>query len=363
MKRWAAIARLGSIGDNLVSGSPLRMLKKLGYNTEVICTPPAHVVYHHNPYIDKLTVKKDEHFPKDDPAGWQLYFAARAAEYDLFIHATHSLEGRHSVFRHMTQFWWPPEYRRRICAGSFLETAHDIANVPYDFGPLYFSSPEERKNALTVKSKMGTRFALWVISGTRLDKGYPYAPHAISRLIKELNIPVLIMGGPTDKERAMAKTIKDEVIRTNGDSDDLHIAIPENSGDRSYPLRSSLCLAQVADLVISPDTGIAWAVALEPMPKIILLSHGSVENVTKHWLNTTTLHADPDRVPCWPCHRLHDDPSTCVLNRESNGAACISDISVETIVQAAASAWRTGAPDPGSISTMAHSLAGSIWRS
>jgi hypothetical protein len=70
------------------------------------------------------------------------------------------------------------------------------------------------------------------------------------------------------------------------------------------------------------------------------VSHASAENITKHWVNTVTLHADPDRVPCWPCHRLHNDPSTCKSNKEDNGAACISDISVERLFQAVKQAWR-----------------------
>ena len=93
------------------------------------------------------------------------------------------------------------------------------------------------------------------------------------------------------------------------------------------------------DLVVTPDTGTAWAVAFEQMPKIVMVSHASQENITKHWINTTTLHADRHRVPCWPCHRLHDDISTCIPNKQNNGAACISDISVETLVQTVAEKW------------------------
>jgi ADP-heptose:LPS heptosyltransferase len=89
-----------------------------------------------------------------------------------------------------------------------------------------------------------------------------------------------------------------------------------------------------ADVVVSPDTGIAWAAAFEPMPKIIMVSHASPENITKHWTNTTTLHADPSRVPCWPCHRLHNDMSTCVSAKDNpNSSACMTDIKVETVVQ------------------------------
>lgn len=330
MKRWAAIARFAGVGDNLIAGSPLFVLKKLGYMTEVITAEPNHVLFHHNPYIDKLSViNPDRDLPQNDMNGWQAWHAARAREYDVYIHASHSCEGRHAIFKHMTAFWWEPEVRRKICAGSYLETVHDIGNLPYEFGPLYYASDEERANAVRVKKAIGEKFLLWVLSGTRPDKVYPFATYAIPRIIKEVNIPVLVMGGPHEKEVAMASIIREAVLRTNGSRDGLHIADPA-------PIRTSFALALQADIVVTPDTGTAWAVAMEKMPKIVMVSHTSVENITKHWVNTITLHADPDRVPCWPCHRLHDDPSTCVENREKTGAACISDISVETLVETVA---------------------------
>lgn len=340
MNRWAAIARFGGIGDNLIAGSPLMALKRMGYMTEVITGDPNHVLYYHNPHIDKLSVKVTQRdLPQNDLPAWQKWFESRAAEYDIFIHASHSCEGRHALFKTMTAFWWSPEARRKLCAGSYLETVHDIAGVPYEFGPLFFSSEEERVNALQTKKQVGERFVLWVLSGTRVDKVYPYATMAVPRIIKEIGAPVVLMGGPHEKEHSMATAIRDAVALTNGTRDGLHLAVPATEGTLCWPLRTSLALAQVADLVVTPDTGTAWAVALEPMPKIVMVSHASKENITKHWINTTTLHADPDRVPCWPCHRLHDDPSTCVENKEKNGAACISDISVEKLVQTVAEQW------------------------
>jgi hypothetical protein len=89
------------------------------------------------------------------------------------------------------------------------------------------------------------------------------------------------------------------------------------------------------DLMIGPDTGVMWAVAMEKVPKIMLLSHASEENITKHWINTITLHADQSAVPCWPCHRLHDTLDTCKANKENTGAACISNISIDTIISQA----------------------------
>ena len=350
MKRWAAIARMGGVGDNLMAASPLKALKRMGYMTEMITAEPNYVVFHHNPYLDKLTVKRgfgkglqDGGLPQNDLWGWQQWFESRANEYDLFIHASHSCEGRHALFKTMTSFWWPQDYRRKICGGSYLETVHDIAGVPYDFGPLFFPSAEEYANAYLAKEKYaGERSLVWVISGTRIDKIYPKAPFAISRIIKELGIPVVVLGGPLDKERAMAATILETVTMLNGTRDGLALAVPDNTGAFAWPLRTSLTQAMVADLVITPDTGAAWAVAFEDMPKIVMVSHASVENITSHWKNCTTLHADEARVPCWPCHRLHDDPSTCVVNKEGNGAACISDISVETVVETVYRLWNGG---------------------
>jgi ADP-heptose:LPS heptosyltransferase len=343
VNRWACIARFAGIGDNLVAGSPLRPLKRMGYMTEVLTSEPNHVVFHHNPYIDKLTVinvERDIHHNEgNDLWVWQQWMRARANEYDVFVHASHSMEGRHAAFKAMTSFWWPVEVRRKYHGGSYLETAHDIAQVPYEFGPLYFTSEEERLFAKRTTSIIGDRYVCWVLSGTRIDKVYPYAPNAIARIIKEVGAPVLLISGPSEKEHSMTTAIRNLVETQNGSRDGLYLAVPAESGEKCWPLRTSLALVHGASLVVTPDTGPAWAVAMEPMPKIMMHSHASVENICKHWVNTTSLHANPDRVPCWPCHRLQEDESTCVINKEKNGAACISDITVETVVQAVAQQW------------------------
>jgi ADP-heptose:LPS heptosyltransferase len=339
MNRWAAVVRFGGIGDNLVAGSVLAPLKRMGYMTEVITSEPNHVLFFHNPHLDKLSVKKVERdLPQNDLTAWQKWHESRSHEYDVYLHASHSMEGRHAVFPSMTSFWWPPEYRRKLCAGSYLETAHDLAQVPYEFGPLFYPSEEEKSFALEIKKKTG-RFILWVLSGTRIDKVYPYATSAVARIIREVKAPVVLMGGSSEKEQSMVNAIKHSVTIDNGGRDGLHLAVPSEGGEKCWPLRTSLSFALCADLVVTPDTGTGWAVALEPMPKIAMMSHASAENITKHWVNTVTLHADQNRVPCWPCHRLHDDPSTCVENKEKNGAACISDISVEKLVSTVAEKW------------------------
>jgi ADP-heptose:LPS heptosyltransferase len=337
MRRWAAVARYGGVGDNLVAASPLPLLKRMGYMVEVITSEPNHVVFHNNPYVDKLSVKKPERdLPKDNLLEWQRWHESRAREYDVFGHLSHSMEGRHAVFQTMTSFWWPADYRRKVCAGSYLETAHDICGVPYEFGPLYFPTDEERERARETKRKVGERCVTWVISGSRIDKVYVNTGLVVARVIRELGVPVVLMGAG-EKEDSMAASIREFVQAQNSSLEGLHLALShksaERGGDLDWPLRRSLAFACGSDVVVTPDTGPAWAVAFESMPKVVMVSHASVENITKHWINTKTLHADPNRVPCWPCHRLHDVPETCVPNKDNNGAACISDISVEEMLQ------------------------------
>ncbi len=337
MKRWACVCRFGGIGDNLIACSVCRPLKKQGYMVEVITSDSNHTVYLNNPYIDKLSVKNVERDMPKDGAEWQKWIDNRAREYDVFVHLSHSCEAHHAHFGNMTQWYWPDDFRRKICAGSYLETAHSIAGVPFEFGPLYYATDEERQRALETKHRLmgDSPCVTWILAGTRLDKVYPYCAFAVARIIKETNANVVLMGGSA-REFEMARTILETVKITNSIHDGLHLALSpeasEKGGEYNWPIRRSLAFAHASDVIISPDTGPAWACAMEPMPKIILVSHASVENITKHWVNTVSLHADPEKVSCWPCHKLHDRPETCRPNKEGNGAACISDISVETIL-------------------------------
>lgn len=366
MKGWACVARMGGLGDNLVAASVLRPLKKLGYMTEVITSEMAHVVFQNNPYLDKLTVKQDADLPPGGGDEWQKWFVTRAKEYDLFVHLSHSMEVRHAIFPGATSFWWPLGVRRELCAGNYLETVHKIAGLtpPFEFGPLFFPTEEEKYRAEKIKKELfGGPYLAWIIAGSRLDKIYPYTSDAISRIIKELRIPVVLFGnGGKQFEQATAimeqvgrhNSVKGklaETYRSNIGPDGLHMANDlylcmskdgaDAGGALDWPIRRSFSQMLAADIMVTPDTGSAWAAAFEPMGKVVMLSHASTENITKHWANTVTLAADQDRIPCYPCHRLHSDISTCVKakDRAINAAACMADISVESIVESVDRLW------------------------
>lgn len=329
---WACIARMGGLGDNLIASSVLPGLKKKYGHVEVISEAPFSAMFENNPHIDKLSIR-----PKGDPVwgdghAWQAWFRSRAQEYAFFANLSHSCEVTGVALKVQTAYWWSDAMRRKLFGRSYLELVHDICGVPYEeIAPGFFPTDAEVDQALETKEKVGERVVGWVMTGSRIDKVHPEADVAIARIIRELGLPVILFGGP-GKDFEFAKLIEREVKKRNRSIDGLHLALSADAENPNWPPRRVCAQAQTCDIVVGPDTGPMWAVAAMDMPKVVMVSHASAENITKHWKNTTTLHADPQRVPCWPCHRLHDDPSTCKPNADNNGAACISDITVDEIL-------------------------------
>jgi ADP-heptose:LPS heptosyltransferase len=334
-KGWAGICRNGGVGDNLVASAVLPGLKKRYGRVEVFSQEPQHVVFENSPFVDRLTVHKPGTIPNEGIADWNWI---RAKEFEFFVNLGHSMEYTLAFFPAQYQFQWPAETRRKIANKSYLEAVADVALIPYEeLAPGFFPTEAEELEAEATQRELGGRFIVWLLRGTRIDKVYPYGPVAVARLIRETGLPVVLVGGPKDAE--LARALHDDIVQMTGNSDGLHIAVSpghatNGAAEDAWPLRRSLTLVQHAALVVGPDTGPMWAVAMNrDIPKIVLLSHASPANVTKHWKNVWTLHADQGRVPCWPCHRLHSTFDTCVPNAGNTGAACISDIQVDTIVR------------------------------
>jgi len=341
MKPWCLVVRLGAIGDNLIASSVLPLLAR-DYNVEVMAQEPQHVVFENNPHIAKLTVRKPGDLP-GDVNQWQAFFVHRGREYAKWINLSHSCEAQLALFPGQTQFYWPASWRRKRCGISYLEYIHDIAEVGGPYEPGFFPTDEEKTHAAQTLDKVrgagGYRHVVGIaLSGSRLDKLWPYMPMLVAKLVRDLRVAVVMFG--SEKETPIAKRVQDFVAEYNGSHDGMHAAISPDPEKPSWPIRRSLATLQACDLVIGPDTGLMWAVAAEAMPKIMLLSHASAENITKHWRNTVTLHADPEKVSCWPCHQLHDYIDTCRKAENAEAAACIADIRDETVFLAVKAALK-----------------------
>ena len=104
-----------------------------------------------------------------------------------------------------------------------------------------------------------------------------------------------------------------------------------------WGIRQTLTFAQVADLVIGPETGVLNAVANEPMPKMVFLSHSTEENLTRDWVNTISLQSKgtkckgrgDDEAPA--CHKMLYGWKDCTKDEETGTAQCQVDISKEEV--------------------------------
>ncbi|OQZ07388.1 MAG: hypothetical protein B6D36_00170 [Planctomycetes bacterium UTPLA1] len=94
-------------------------------------------------------------------------------------------------------------------------------------------------------------------------------------------------------------------------------------------MRAALAFAQIADAVVATESMIANAVAMEPMLKVILLSHSSNENLTKHWISTAALEATA--VACHPCHRIHATLDFCAKDTATGCSACMASYGPDTV--------------------------------
>ena len=73
------------------------------------------------------------------------------------------------------------------------------------------------------------------------------------------------------------------------------------------------------------------ALALEPVAKVVMLSHSSVDNLTRDWRAVRTLHG---AVPCYPCHQIHYTHAHCPQDDATKAAKCQAAIPVESVMEA-----------------------------
>jgi ADP-heptose:LPS heptosyltransferase len=334
---WACVTRFGGIGDNLIVTTAFPALRAKYGHLEVITKTPMHVVFENNPYIDKLSVRKTD-LPAKDAAEYRAWLRDRAQESDFFMDLGQSCEWAHAQFNPQSSFDWSLKARRKRFGGSYLETVHDICDVPYEpMGAQFYPTDEEVARAQETRAERFSTSPVigWVCCGSRVDKHHPRDDLIVAQLIRDTGAMVALFGGYAERDWEVARRIEKAVRQVNGGNDRLRLCMSPKKEEDVWPIRRGLTQLQHCDLVITVDTGPWWAVSQQSMPKILMPSHASAENLAAHAQNTVVLQADAKRVPCYSCHRLHDDVSTCVSNAENDGAACLSDVTVPAVIKAA----------------------------
>lgn len=322
----ACVVRYGAIGDTIQATSVLAELKAQGYHVTWMCEPGGELLLKHDPRIDAFLVQDKNQVPNPE---LPQYWREQKKRFDKWINLCESVEGTLITLPGRASHAFPHALRHELCNHNYLEISAKIAELPLRPEHRFYPSETEEKFARDFIDRIakqenkgfviGQRWIrpyviLWALSGSSVHKTWPHMDAIVARIM--LKIPhahVIFTGDPACQILETGWENEPRVHRTSGELE----------------IRDALALAQKCDMVIGPETGVLNAVAFESMPKLCFLSHSSVENLTKHWVNTTSLFT---RVtPCYPCHQLHYTFEHCQEHVESGTAMCQYSIEPDTV--------------------------------
>lgn len=328
--RRALVIRYGAHGDAIQASSIFPALKERGFKVAVDTTPQGEEVLRHDPHIDMLMVSTaDQVSPK--------HIEHRSAGFDRVIVLNDVTEGALLKSPDRLDYYWADSVRRYVCAHNYVEFIHIVAEVSFTGNrQRFYATPDERVGAEQFKARIRRPLIVWAIAGSAQHKIWPGLARGMVRVLQETGAHIVAVGGPADQKLAAS-------IRLFGAGYHSQFEARTTWLVGAMPIREVMALAQVADVVVGPETGVLNAVAMEPNAKVVMLSHSTVENLTRDWLNATSVEPNSKVAPCWPCHRLHQSTKFCPQDRTTELAACASSIPVEAVVAPIIDALRRAA--------------------
>ena len=318
--KTACVCRFGGFGDMLQSALVFPRLREQGFRVTVMTTPRGQDVIRHDPHVDDWYIVDQDQIPNEElPAFWH----EQSRRFDRFINLSESIEGYLLALPGRTNHTWPASVRRKRMNLNYHEWTAELAGVPFAPAPLFYPSLDETLRAKERVAEGGFN-VLWALSGSSSHKYTPHQDAVIARVMLDMpEARVFLVGDDFCRILEMGWEAECRVVRLSGE----------------MTIRETLALAQQVHLVIGPETGVLNAVGMESVPhKILLLSHSSANNLSKHWRNTQALA--PDDCPCHPCHRLHYGPEFCHIDEKTGAARCATNIFPAAIWNAAEKVYR-----------------------
>lgn len=306
----AIVTRLGAIGD-LVQITPLlKLLKEDGYHVTLHAKKNAQDMLRLDPNIDRFFVH-DESVPI---SGLDEYLEKLYKDYDKVVNLSGVIEEGLLPLEGSDNYKLSHDERHSRFNKNYFDAILEkggykvIGLLP----ELYFS-PTERMEASRYIGKFKNKFVvLWALSGSAHHKAWPFTEESMKFWYQAHPDTMFITVG--DDFCVMFETDKASYI------------VPKSG---VWHIRKSMLMTKYVDLVIAPETGILSAAGAYDTPKIALLSHSSVENLTKYFKRCINIYAD---VACYPCHQLHYTLTSCDLVHEFPSPVCMAKISPATLL-------------------------------
>lgn len=313
-EKRALVIRYGGIGDIMQAGSTFPGLKRQGYSVTVATYEVGRELLKADPNVDDFVIQDRDQVPNDELGEYVDYLRT---QYDKVVHLSESVEGSLVALPNRPSRTWPKGARRFLMDRNYLEMTHAIAEVPEPYEMRFYPTQDEREWAAKMRTHIsGKPIILWALSGSSVNKAWPYVDQIVARLMTTFtDCRVIFVGGEADAWLEAGWDNEKRVIKRCG----------------QWSIREAITFAQrQADLVIGPDTGILNAVGLEQVPKVLILGHSTKEQVSKHWINTTSIEPPPS-VPCAPCLQLHYNFSDCHRGPNTGVALCQEAIPADIV--------------------------------
>jgi ADP-heptose:LPS heptosyltransferase/predicted SAM-dependent methyltransferase len=321
-EKRAAVLRYGAFGDAIQASSILPGLKAQGYHITFYCTPRTQDVLRHDPHIDAWYVQDVDQVPNlklGEFWGWEC------KKFDRFINLSESVEGTLLTLPGRPNHVWPANMRRKHLDVNYFEFVHDLADVPMPPKPKFYATDEEKAWAKKEAARLGGPLVMYSLSGSSVHKVWPWQDRLFARILLQ-------------HKEAQIVTVGDELSQMLEVGWEQEPRVHCMSG--KYTIRQSMSLLAECAVVIGPETGMLNAAAHMDVPKIVLLSHSSANNLTKHWVNTVAV--EPQNTACYPCHKMHYSFEHCNRSEETGTALCATNTDLEHVWNAFAGFMKHG---------------------
>lgn len=303
------IVRPGAYGDALWGGCVAAAFKRRGYDVTLYTGPVGREVLRADPNIDRIVTMPNGMLDDDEMI---LYFLWESRKYTQWCNLIGVVEGRLLPHPNELHYYWPQAMRHAHSNRNYYEAMFEMAGLPLEVDQRFYPAAEERVWAQKNRRDLFDGPLVVVApTGSGGPKTWPHTQRFME-LMAAQGIYTVVLG-----------ELRQE------------IEPPEKYGvvmGKDLPIRMAMALAQEADCVVGIESAIVNAVASCDVPKVVMLSHSSAENLTKYWCNTVAM--EPAGIGCYPCHRLHRAFEFCTKDSVTGWAACQAAISADLIADA-----------------------------
>lgn len=308
-----AVIKLGAHGDALWASSVFPHLKEQGYHVILYTQETGEEVLRHDPHIDQI-IRFESRVPIGELGELFSWMELKYKNARILVE---SVEGTLLPSPAKIQYHFPINLREKLMNVNYLDVHHMVARVPLEPRQKFYPNEEEMAWANEYRASLNPHVVVMVPNGSSVSKMWPYAAKLAKRLLERDNVTVVMIGD----ERGC------DFTELEGNENFKKIGI-------SWSVRKAMTFCQLATVVVGQETGMLNSVAFEKeVRKVVLLSHSSVENLTRDWPNTASIRKLPECAGSTGCHRLHFNFEYCNEDQETKSAVCQSMIGVDEVLR------------------------------